>query len=105
MVHALSTHAALTQRTQDIETTLDVMERLLRSREEFDYLVSLADEGKLAEAVQASTRLQNLLDAAPPALKEAEVFSNLKVRPNQCVFGVGDSCFLSRLPLGLRGTA
>ncbi|KAI9451675.1 Centromere/kinetochore Zw10-domain-containing protein [Lactarius psammicola] len=77
-LRALSTHAALAQQTQDTETTLDSMERLLRCREEFDYLVSLANEGKLAEAVQASTRLQNLLDTAPPALKEAEVFSSLK---------------------------
>jgi centromere/kinetochore protein ZW10 len=89
MVNALSTHAALAQRTQDTETTLDAMERLLRCREEFDYLFSLANEGKLAEAVQASTRLQNLLDAAPPALKEAEVLSSLKVRLSQRVFGVG----------------
>ena len=71
----------MAQRTQDTETTLDAMERLLRCREEFDNLVGLANEGKLAEAVQASTRLQSLLDAAPPALKEAEVFSSLKVRP------------------------
>ncbi|KAH9014198.1 Centromere/kinetochore Zw10-domain-containing protein [Lactarius deliciosus] len=78
VVHALSTHAALAQRTQDTETTLDAMERLLRCREEFDYLVNLANEGKLTEAVRASTRLQNLLDTAPPALKEAEVLSNLK---------------------------
>ncbi|KAH9166349.1 Centromere/kinetochore Zw10-domain-containing protein [Lactarius sanguifluus] len=78
VVHALSTHAALAQRTQDTETTLDAMERLLRCREEFDYLVSLANEGKLTEAVQASTRLQNLLDTAPSALKEAEVLSSLK---------------------------
>ncbi|KAF8269814.1 Centromere/kinetochore Zw10-domain-containing protein [Lactarius quietus] len=79
LVHALSTHAALAQRAQDTETTLDEMERLLNCREEFDNLISLANEGKLAEAVQASTRLQNLLDAAPPTLKEAEVFSSLKV--------------------------
>ena len=81
------------------------MECLLRCREEFDSLVSLANEGKLAEAVQASTRLQSLLDAAPTALKEAEVFSSLKVRPSLCIFGVGDGGFLSRLPLGQRGTA
>ncbi|KAH9004741.1 hypothetical protein EDB86DRAFT_3062301 [Lactarius hatsudake] len=78
VVHALSTHAALAQRTQDTETTLDAMERLLRCREEFDYLVNLANEGKLTEAVRASTRLQHLLDTAPPALKEAEVLSSLK---------------------------
>lgn len=105
VVHALSTHAALAQRTQDTETTLDAIERLLRCREELDHLASLANNGKLAEAVQASTRLQNLLDAAPPALKEAEVFSSLKVRPSQCVSGVGDEGFLSRLPSELRGTA
>ncbi|KAH9066695.1 Centromere/kinetochore Zw10-domain-containing protein [Lactarius vividus] len=78
VVHALSTHAALAQRTKDTETTLDAMERLLRCREEFDHLVSLANGGKLPEAVRASTRLQNLLDTAPPALKEAEVLSSLK---------------------------
>ena len=81
MLHALSTHAALAQRTQDTDTTLDAMEHLLRCREEFDCLTGLANEGKLAEAVQASARLQNLLDAAPSALKDAEVFSSLKVRP------------------------
>jgi hypothetical protein len=58
------------------------MERLLCCREEFDKLVGLANEGKLAEAVQTSTRLQSLLDAAPPALKEAELFSSLKVCPS-----------------------
>ncbi|KAH9040476.1 Centromere/kinetochore Zw10-domain-containing protein [Lactarius pseudohatsudake] len=78
VVRALSTHAALAQQTQDTEITLDAMECLLRCREEFDYLVSLANEGKLTEAVRASTRLQNLLDTAPPALKEAEVLSSLK---------------------------
>ena len=56
------------------------MEHLLCCREEFDNLASLANEGKLAEAVQASARLQSLLDAAPPTLKEAEVFTSLKVR-------------------------
>ena len=66
------------------------MERLLRCREEYDNLVGLANEGKLAEAVQASTRLQSLLDAVPPALKEAELFSSLKVRPSLYVFNVGD---------------
>ena len=82
IVHALSTHAALAQRAQDIETTLDAMEHFLGCRDGFDSLVSLADEGKLPEAVQVSTRLQKLLDAAPPALKEAEVFSSMNVRPS-----------------------
>lgn len=90
LVHALSTHAALAQQTQDTEATFDAMERLLHCREEFDNLVGLANEGKLAKAVQASTRLQSLLDATPTALKEAEVFSSLKVRPNLCMFDVGD---------------
>ena len=80
----------MAQRTQDTETTLDAMERLLRCREEYDNVVGLANEGKLAEAVQASTRLQSLLDAAPPALKEAELFSSLKVRSSLYVFNVGD---------------
>ena len=56
------------------------MEHLLRCRKEYDSLVSLANEGRLAEAVEASNRLQGLLDAAPPALTEAEVFAHLKVR-------------------------
>jgi hypothetical protein len=81
------------------------MEHLLRCREEFDNLVSLANEGKLAEAVQASALLQSLLDAAPPTLKEAEVFSSLKVRSSLCVFNMGDQGFLSRSPSGQRGTA
>jgi len=80
LIDALSTHAALAQRTQDIETTLYAMERLLQSREEFDHLVSVANEGKLAEAVEASTRLQIILDAAPTAFSESEVFASLKVR-------------------------
>jgi len=55
------------------------MEYLLQCRKEYDAHVSHANEGRLAEAVETSTRLQSLLDAAPPALTEAEVFSNLKV--------------------------
>jgi hypothetical protein len=55
------------------------MECLLQCRNEYDAVVSLANEGRLAEAVETSTRLQGLLDAVPPALTEAEVFSNLKV--------------------------
>jgi protein transport protein DSL1/ZW10 len=75
----LSAHAALAQQTQDTETTHDAMECLLQCRKEYDALVSLANDGRLADAVETSTRLQGLLDAAPPALTEAEVFSNLKV--------------------------
>lgn len=55
------------------------MECLLQCRKEYDALVGLANDGRLAEAVETSTRLQGLLDAAPPTLTEAEVFSNLKV--------------------------
>jgi hypothetical protein len=55
------------------------MECLLQCRKEYDALVSLANEGRLDEAVETSTRLKGLLDATPPALTEAEVFSNLKV--------------------------
>ena len=72
-------HAALAQQTQDTETTYDAMESLLQCRKEYDALVSLANEGRLDEAVEASARLQGLLDAAPRALTESEVFSNLKV--------------------------
>ena len=59
------------------------METLLQCRKEYDTLVSLANEGRLADAVETSVRLQGLLDAAPPALTDAEVFSNLKVYPVQ----------------------
>jgi centromere/kinetochore protein ZW10 len=79
LLRTLSAHAALAQQTQDTETTYDAMECLLQCRKEYDTLVSLANEGRLAEAVESSTRLQGLLNAAPPALTEAEVFSNLKV--------------------------
>jgi centromere/kinetochore protein ZW10 len=79
LLRALSAHATLAQQTQDTETTYDAMEHLLRCRKGYDSLVSLANEGRLADAVGASTRLQGLLDAAPPALTEAEVFSHLKV--------------------------
>jgi hypothetical protein len=61
------------------------MEYLLRCRKEYDSLSGLSNEGRLVEAVEASTRLQNLLDAAPPALTEAEVFSHLKVHAVQCM--------------------
>ena len=56
------------------------MEHLLQCRKEYDSLVRLSNEGRLAEAVETSTRLQRLLDAAPPALTEAEAFEHLKVR-------------------------
>jgi hypothetical protein len=54
-------------------------EGILQCQKEYDTLVSLANEGWLAEAVETSTWLQGLLDAALPALTKAEVFSNLKV--------------------------
>jgi protein transport protein DSL1/ZW10 len=79
LLRTLSAHAALAQQTQDTETTYDAMECLLQCRKEYDTLVGLADEGRLGEAVEASTRLQSLLGVAPPALTEAEVFSHLKV--------------------------
>ncbi|KAI9458096.1 Centromere/kinetochore Zw10-domain-containing protein [Russula earlei] len=79
VLRALSAHASLSQQTQDTETTCDAMEHLLRCRKEYDSLISLANEGRLAEAVEISPQLQDLLDAAPPALMEAEVFSHLKV--------------------------
>jgi hypothetical protein len=75
----LSAHATLAQQTQDTETIHDAMECLLQCRKEYDTLVGLADEGRLSEAVEASIRLQGLLDVAPPALAEAEVYSHLKV--------------------------
>ncbi len=79
LLRTLSAHAALAQQTQDTETTYDAMECLLQCRKGYDTLVGLADEGQLGEAVEASTRLQSLLGAAPPTLTEAEVFSHLKV--------------------------
>lgn len=79
LLRSLSAHATLAQQTQDTETIYDAMECLFQCRKEYDTLVSLADEGRLSEAVGASTRLQGLLDVAPPALTEAEVFSHLKV--------------------------
>ncbi|KAI0305872.1 Centromere/kinetochore Zw10-domain-containing protein [Multifurca ochricompacta] len=79
LLRSLSAHAALAQKTQDIETKYDAMEHLLQCRKEHDSLVNLTNEGRLTEAVEASTRLQKLLDAAPPALTQAEVFSSLKI--------------------------
>ena len=62
------------------------MEHLLRCRKEYDTLVILANEGRLAQAVEGSTRLQDSLDSAPPALTEADVFAHLKVhRTIQCL--------------------
>jgi protein transport protein DSL1/ZW10 len=80
LLRTLSAHATVAQQTQDTETTYDAMEHLLRCRKEYDSLVSLTNEGQLAEAVEVSTRLQGLLDVAPPALTGAEVFAHLKVR-------------------------
>jgi centromere/kinetochore protein ZW10 len=80
LLRTLSAHATLAQQAQDTETIYDAMEYLLRCRKEYDSLVSLADEGRLSEAAEASTRLQRLLDGAPPELTEAEVFAHLKVR-------------------------
>lgn len=80
LLRTLSAHATLAQHTQDIETTYDAMEHLLQCRKEYDSVVSLANEGRLTEAVEVSTQLQSLLDVAPRALTEAEVFSHLKVR-------------------------
>ena len=57
----------------------DAMESLLQCRKEYDAVVGLADGGRLSEAVEAAARLQGLLDAAPPALTEADVFSHMKV--------------------------
>ncbi|KAH9975969.1 hypothetical protein BGW80DRAFT_1295582 [Lactifluus volemus] len=79
LLRELSAHATLAQQTQDAETKYDAMECLLRCRKEYDSLSSLSNEGRLVEAVAASTQLQNLLDAAPPALTGTEVFSHLKV--------------------------
>jgi protein transport protein DSL1/ZW10 len=83
LLRTLSAYATLAQQAQDTETIYDAVECLLQCRKEYDILVGLADEGRLSEAVEASTRLQGLLDAAPPALTEAEVFSHLKVHPMQ----------------------
>lgn len=90
LLHTLSAHATLAQQVQDTETIYDAMECLLQCRKEYDILVGLANEGQLSEAVEASTRLQGSLDAAPPALTEAEVFSHLKVHPMQNNPVVGD---------------
>lgn len=86
LLRTLSAHATLAQQTQDCETTYDAMEHLLRCRKEYDTLVILANKGRLPEAVRESTRLQGLLDSAPPALTEADVFTHLKVhRMTQCL--------------------
>lgn len=76
----LSAHATLAQQTQDTSTTYGAIDHLLQCRKEYDLLASLANEGRLAEAVEVSVQLQGLLDAAPPALTEAEAFAHLKVR-------------------------
>jgi protein transport protein DSL1/ZW10 len=85
LLRALSAHATLAQQTQDVEMKYDAMEYLLRCRKEYDSLSNLSNEGQLVEAVEVSTRLQNLLDAIPCALTEAEVFSHLKVHVLQCM--------------------
>jgi protein transport protein DSL1/ZW10 len=90
LLRTLSAHATLAQHTQDTETTHDAMEHLLRCRKEYDSLVGLASEGRLAEAVEASTQLQGLLDVAPPALTEAEVFAHLKVHRCDTMAFVGN---------------
>ena len=91
LLRALSAHATLAQQTQDAETTNDAMECLLRCRKEYDSLSSLFNEGRLVEAVAASTQLQNLLDAAPLALTRTEVFSHLKVRITPYIVMMSDS--------------
>jgi protein transport protein DSL1/ZW10 len=85
LLRALSAHATLAQQTQEVETKYDAMGYLLGCRKEYDSLSDLSNEGLLVEAVEASTRLQNLLDAVPRALTEAEVFSHLKVHVLQCM--------------------
>ncbi|KAI9440570.1 hypothetical protein H4582DRAFT_1937820 [Lactarius indigo] len=74
VVHALSTHAS---------TTLEAMERLLRCREEFDYLVSLANEGKLTEAVAFRAARDRIEEQLTDAYSRSVVLSphELTIRP------------------------
>ncbi|KAI0317156.1 hypothetical protein OF83DRAFT_1263778 [Amylostereum chailletii] len=78
LLKALSEHAALAQRTRDAAVVHEALEYLLLCRKEFDHLDGLANEGRLPEAVEASSHLEKTIAAAPTALARSEPLLQLK---------------------------
>jgi len=79
LLRALTSHADLAQRSQDAAIKSAALESLLHYREQFETLQQLADDGHLAEAVQATRQLQTDLDHAPRALELSDALAHFKV--------------------------
>jgi len=83
LLSTLSAHSALAQKTLNAEVMHDALDHLLRCRTEFDMLESLVKDGKLPDAVECCSRLEDMLNTAPPALVRAKALAQLKVCVSQ----------------------
>ncbi|KIK61807.1 hypothetical protein GYMLUDRAFT_42852 [Collybiopsis luxurians FD-317 M1] len=82
LVKTLTTHSALAQNATNARVKHEALSHLLRCRKEYSSLETLVNNGDLPEAVEACTRMEQLLGDAPVALAQANVLLDLKRKFN-----------------------
>ncbi|KDR80702.1 hypothetical protein GALMADRAFT_241105 [Galerina marginata CBS 339.88] len=82
LVSTLEKHSALAQEASDAEAIFEASSYLLTCRNRYSALVSLVQQGKLPEAVNASEEVQQLVDGVPMYIKQTEVVIDLRQRFN-----------------------
>ncbi|KAF8967606.1 hypothetical protein BDZ97DRAFT_1903209 [Flammula alnicola] len=78
LLTTLRTHSALAQEASDVEAVYSGLSYISRCRDAFSYLISLVNSGNLPEAVDASRKVEELLEGMPEFLKQTSVVVDLK---------------------------
>lgn len=80
IVSVLQSHSNLAQDAMDADSRREVLLYLLECRNFYRQLASLANEGRLPEAIQHYEVTKGVLDSTPPSLSKASVTLDMKVR-------------------------
>ncbi|KAJ7446711.1 hypothetical protein FB451DRAFT_1291273 [Mycena latifolia] len=78
LVQSLTAHATLAQQSADATVRYEALSHLLRCRTEFGAVLSLVQQGKLPQAVEACVQFQQLFQDAPAHLHQTNVMLDLK---------------------------
>lgn len=80
IVSVLQSHSNLAQDAMDADSRREALLHLLECRNFYRQLASLANEGRLPEAIQHYEVTKDVLDSTPPSLSKASVTLDMKVR-------------------------
>lgn len=76
----LQSHSTLAQDAMDADARSQVLSHLLKCRNVYRQLASLASEGRLPEAIQHYEGTKDVLDSIGPPLSKARVTLDMRVR-------------------------